>query len=87
MFFIRQGKAPTIVKQIIQTLLPLVVVGVGHRQAWSHPGHGQPGPAHYISAPEHGVFVVSALLTLGLLWFVTRNATVRLGSAWTRKRG
>jgi hypothetical protein len=64
---IHQLEAAPIVKSIFRLSAPLALLGTLGSPLWAHPGHGKPGPMHYVTEPQHGVVTIAVTGALLLL--------------------
>ena len=65
-------------KQIIQYFAPLCLVALSQMTASAHPGHGhgESGPTHYVTEPQHAIVMVAALLSIVVIAIAVRMIVV-----------
>ena len=56
------------VKLITRVAAVALLVGPNSAGVMAHPGHGEVGPMHYVTSPEHILMVVAFLVGISLVW-------------------
>jgi hypothetical protein len=74
-------KALVTVKQIIKSFVPVCLAVQLQMTAYAHPGHGQSGPTHYVTEPDHAVVIIAALLAITMITVAGRMMVLRVNSS------
>jgi hypothetical protein len=63
------------VRILVRTATPFVIAFLLSLSALAHPGHGEPGAAHYVTEPDHLVqwVMLGAIVALALVYRATRR--------------
>ena len=64
-------------KHLLRNIATLSVVAFLSTEVLAHPGHGQSGPAHYVTEPQHSIVLVAAVaaMVVGLVFALRRSST------------